>query len=134
MTGWTMVTRKRLRAGVAAIALLIGAALLPMLGLSREHVRDLRLVALDKTFYLEGQPAPNPTLVFRAGERVRLVLRNEDDGMRHDLKIRDWNIAVPPIDGKGERAVTFRVPGRPGTASYACTPHAASMAGSIEVE
>jgi plastocyanin len=119
---------------VVVIAGLVAAALLPMLGASRESEREVRLVAIDRTFYVEGQPTPNPTLKLRAGERIRLVLRNDDDGMRHDLKIGEWNVVVPPIEGKGERALTFRVPDAPGTASYACTPHSSSMRGSIEVE
>src|SRR5262245_19187510 len=105
-----MVVKRSVRVGVIVAAFLAVAALLPMLGASREYTRDLHLVIVDKTFYVEGQPAPNPTLEFRAGERIRLVLRNEDEGMRHDLKIGAWNVAVPAIVGKGERAVTFRVP------------------------
>jgi hypothetical protein len=118
---------------VIAGAALAAVALLPMLGLSREHDREVRLVAIDRTFYVEGLPTPNPTLKLRAGERIRLVLRNADDGMRHDLKIREWNVAVPAIDGNGERALTFRVPDVPGHASYTCTPHSSSMVGSIIV-
>jgi plastocyanin len=121
--------------GVVVIAGLLGAALLPMLGASRESEREVRLVAIDRTFYVEGQPTPNPTLTFRAGERIRLVFRNEDDGMRHDLKIPEWNLAVPPIQGRGERALTFRVPATSrAVVSYACTPHSSSMVGSIEVK
>jgi plastocyanin len=116
------------------VALLTTAALLPILGLSREPDREVRLVAADRTFYVDGQSTPNPTLKLRAGDRIRLVLRNEDEGMRHDLKIRDWNIAIPAIDGKGERSLTFRVPAQRGTTSYTCTPHSSSMMGLIEVE
>jgi plastocyanin len=129
-----MLSKKRIRLGVIAVAAVVAAALLPIMGLSREHDREVRLVAVGRTFYLEGAPTPNPTLKLRAGERIRLVLRNEDEGMRHDLRIREWNIAVPPIHGKGERALTFRVPDVRGTTSYACTPHAASMLGTIAVE
>jgi hypothetical protein len=129
-----MAASRYVRVGVIVAALLTAAALLPLMGLSREHDREVRLVAIDRTFYLEGQPTPNPTLKLRARERIRLVLRNEDDGMRHDLRIREWNVAVPAIDGKGEQVVTFRVPDTPGTTSYTCTPHASSMLGSIEVE
>jgi plastocyanin len=129
-----MAATTYVRVGVVTVALLAAAALLPMMGLSREDDREVRLVAIDKTFYLEGQSTPNPTLKLRAGERIRLVLRNEDDGMRHDLKIREWNVAVAPINGKGEGALTFRVPDSRAVVSYACTPHASSMQGVIQVE
>jgi FtsP/CotA-like multicopper oxidase with cupredoxin domain len=129
-----MVVKTSVRMAVIVGALVAGAGLLPMLGASREYARDLRLVIVDKTFYVEGQPTPNPTLKLRAGERIRLVLHNEDEGMRHDLRIGEWNVAVPAIDGKGERAITFRVPEGRRSVSYACTPHSASMRGAIEVE
>jgi hypothetical protein len=129
-----MATKTKVRAGVIVVALLTVAALLPIVGRSRESEREVRLVAVDNTFYLVGQRTPNPTLKLRAGELVRLILRNEDDGMRHDLRIRDWNVVVPAIQGKGERDVTFRVPDVRGVASYACTPHSSSMQGSIEIE
>lgn len=116
-------------------ALTVGvAALIPIMALSRESERELRIVVIDRAFYLEGQTQPNPTLTLRAGERVRLVLRNEDDGMRHDFAIRAWGVAVPPIEGRGRRAITFRVPGIPGQATYNCTPHPVSMRGAITVE
>jgi plastocyanin len=129
-----MATRTYVRVGVIATVLLTAAAVLPILGLSREPDREVRLVAVDRTFYIEGQHTPNPTLKLRAGDRIRLVLRNEDEGMRHDLRIRDWNISIPAIDGKGERSLTFRVPDRRGATAYTCTPHSSSMVGSIEVE
>jgi hypothetical protein len=132
--GKKMATNTYVRAGGVAVALILAAALLPGLGLSREHDRVVRLVVIDRAFYLEGQSVPNPTLKMRAGERIRLVLRNEDDGMQHDVTIREWNLAVPPIKGKGERALSFRVPDSRGVVSYACTPHSSSMLGSIEVE
>lgn len=134
MTDDIMAVQTRVRVGVIVSTLLMAAVLLPIIGLSRGHDRDVRLVVIDKTFYLEGQSLPNPTLKLHAGERIRLILRNEDEGMRHDLKIGAWNVAVPPIEGKGERALTFRVPDSRAVVSYACTPHSASMLGSIEVE
>jgi plastocyanin len=129
-----MDSKAYVRVVAIAAALVAAIVLRPTMGLSREHDREVRMVALDRTFYIDGQSTPNPTLTLRAGERVRLVLRNEDEGMRHDLKIREWNVAVPAIDGKGERTITFRVPDSRGAASYACTPHSSSMLGSIEVE
>jgi FtsP/CotA-like multicopper oxidase with cupredoxin domain len=110
------------------------AVLLPIMGLTREREREIRLVAVDRAFHLEGDRQPNPTLRLRAGERVTVVLRNEDDGMRHDFTIKAWGVAVPAIDGRGERTVTFRVPGTRGSASYGCTPHPVSMRGAIVVE
>jgi hypothetical protein len=123
---------------IAVVAGLIaaGAALLPTVASSgaSEAPRELRLVVRDMTFYVEGQDAPNPTLRFRAGEEVRLVLKNDDAGMEHDFAIRGWNVRTKLLDGKGEDAVVFRVPSARGQQNYACTPHSEMMRGAIEVE
>ena len=50
------------------------------------------------TFYLDGQADPNPTLRLRAGETVRLVLRNDDEGMTHDFAIPGWKAATKRIE------------------------------------
>ena len=121
--------------GLALSAAAVGiAAMIPIMGLTGESERDLRIVVIDRAFYLDGRTDANPTLTLRAGERVRLVLRNNDDGMKHDFAIRAWGVAVPPIDSRGERAITFRVPGSRGAAVYNCTPHPVSMRGTITVE
>lgn len=131
-----MATRSYIRVGLVVMTAVVLAALLPIIGASREanDVREVRLVARDMTYYLEGQNQPNPTLKFRAGERVKLVLRNEDDGMQHDFKVRAWELGTEVIDGKGADSVTFTVPKLPGSHAYSCTPHPSSMRGVIEIE
>jgi plastocyanin len=116
--------------GVAAIA-----AVLPREAVSgTESVREIRLVARDMTFYLEGQTDPNPVLRVRRGERVRLVLRNEDAGMLHDVAVRAWSTGTPAVEGGGQSAVELRAPDSPGDEIYACTPHGEVMRGTIHVE
>lgn len=129
-----MATRRLVRVGLVAVVVVLVAALLPIIGASGEHAREIRLVARDMTFYVEGQSQPNPTLKFRAGERVKLVLRNEDAGMQHDFNVRGWDVTTGIIDGKGEESVTFRVPLLRGSQIYSCTPHPSSMRGAIEIE
>jgi plastocyanin len=107
--------------------------MVPRIVSSREDVRQVTLVVRNMTYYVEGSDVPNPELRFRAGEQVRVTLRNEDAGMSHDFNIRDWGVATKILDGKGEEAVRFRVPSA-GTTTYSCTPHAAMMSGSIIVE
>lgn len=96
--------------------------------------REIRLVARDMTFYVEGQDEPNPTLRLRAGETVRLVLRNVDQGMTHDFAIPEWGAATGRLEGGEEATITFRAPGRPATQAYKCRPHSAMMRGTILVE
>ena len=52
-----MATNTYVRAGGVAVALIIAAALLPRLGLSREHDREVRLVVLDSlNGYVNAMP------------------------------------------------------------------------------
>ena len=131
-----MATRGYIRVGAVLLAGVFVAALLPIMGLTREadDAREVRLVVRDMTYYLEGQKDPNPTLKFRAGERLRLVLRNEDYGMEHDFTVRAWDVAIPTVEGKGANSVTFTVPHLRGAHAYSCTPHPSSMRGVIEIE
>ena len=131
-----MATQRYIRVGLVMVVAVIAAALLPMIGASREAdpVREVRLVVRDMTYYLDGQDQPNPRLRLRAGERVKLVLRNDDEGMQHDFRVRAWDIGTDVIDGKGERETTFRVPVQVGVEEYSCTPHPSSMRGVIEIE
>jgi plastocyanin len=117
------------------------AAQLPIVSASRPAAngdpgpREIRIVARDMAFFVDGDDAANPTLRLKAGEQVRLVLRNEDAGLTHDFAIASWKIATKTLTEKGaETAVVFRVPGDRGTTPYQCTPHAQMMRGSIQVE
>lgn len=97
--------------------------------------REIRIVARNMTFYVQGDKAPNPTLKVRAGEELRLVLTNEEPGIDHDFAIRPWKIATRLLKGNGEDAITFKVPGTPGAEiAYICTPHFGMMRGTILIE
>ena len=96
--------------------------------------REIRIVVRDMNFYVEGHADPNPTLRLHAGETVRLVLRNEDGGMKHDFAIPAWRAATRRIESGEEASVTFRAPGRASSQTYKCTPHGAIMRGTILVE
>lgn len=122
---------KVLAAVLVFVALATGAIALSARG---SGAREIRIVARDMTFYLEGQSDPNPTLHLRAGETVRLVLRNDDPGMTHDFAILDWKAATKRIEGGEESAVTFRVPDHASSQTYKCRPHSRMMQGTILVD
>ena len=117
---------------------LAGAALIPMAVSSRpqQAVREIRLVAREMTYYVEGSSTPNPTLVVRRGEQVRILLRNSDPGMTHDVGIDAWSVRTRLLDdgGKREAAIQFQAPEHPVDAVYSCTPHSLMMRGTIRVE
>ena len=96
--------------------------------------RDIVLVARGMTFVLDGSPdVPNPVIQVRAGERVRLVLRNEAPGLLHDLEIPEWEMSIEQLRAGETGDVTFIVPDSPGRYMYRCRPHSGMMHSFIEV-
>lgn len=133
-----MTIRARNRALVAGLIGLaaLAATLLPMVASSTtDHVRDIHIVMRDMSFYVDGRPEPNPAISVRAGQKVRIHVRNEDAGMRHDFTVSAWTVATRMLEDKGEEdAITFRVPQQRGDATYTCTPHSKMMSGTLRVE
>ena len=123
--------------GIAAV-MVIGAAavaaIVPRVSSGSDGPREIRLVARGMTYYLEGQLEPNPTLHVRRGERVRIVLRNDDRGISHDFAVAAWKAYTSLITGIGEAAMEFRAPDTAGEEAYRCTPHGEMMRGTIKVE
>ena len=124
-----------LAAGIIIAIVALAATLLPMVASSElEGSRDMHIVIRDMAFYLDGEGEANPTLVFRAGERVRLFVRSEDAGMDHDFVVKGWKVRSNTVHGRGETAVTIKVPRATGNETYYCTPHAGKMRGTIRIE
>lgn len=115
---------------VVAVVAATGAIMLSARG---PAPREIRLIGKNTTFYVEGGGDPNPVLVVKPGESIRIIFRNTDAGMRHDFTIPDWGVESKAVAGIGETAVTFKAPDR-GRAEYNCTPHATVMKGTIAVE
>jgi plastocyanin len=96
--------------------------------------RELIIIARGMSFVTVDQPdTANPTLTFRAGERVRLILQNEAPGLLHDFAIPDWQVEIPQIRAGESREVAFTVPDTPGRFEYLCRPHSEMMTGTVEV-
>lgn len=119
---------------VAGVAVIV--TLLPTLASTGgDSARELRVVTRDMSFYVDGYSEPNPAISVKAGEKIRLVLRNEDAGMSHDFAVKAWGVGTKLLEDRGqEDAITFQVPGERGTASYNCTPHAKMMSGTLRIE
>ena len=116
----------------AIVGLILLAALLP--ARSGTPTREVTLVARGMAFYIEGDPSrPNPTIEVKAGERVRIVLRNQDRGMTHDFAVPAVAAAMNAIDWNESGEVTLDVPDTPGAYEYVCRPHSLMMRGTIRV-
>jgi plastocyanin len=124
------------RVPVKAIAVMAVAILLATLppALSNTPSREITLVVREMAFYLENDPTtPNPTLAVSAGERVRIVLQNQDRGLTHDFAVPSLAAALDPIRWGESSEVVFDVPTTPGTYEYMCRPHQLMMRGTIRV-
>ncbi|HSL81749.1 MAG TPA: hypothetical protein VLF66_03180 [Thermoanaerobaculia bacterium] len=120
-------------AAFLATALALVAAGLGWPGEAAPEPREVRLVARDMAFYLLGDATPNPTLRAAPGERLRIVLVNEEAGMTHDVVAEGLGLATRVI-GKGETtSAVVRMPERPGAHEYLCSLHPVLMRGVIEV-
>lgn len=114
--------------GLIVLVLVAGAAC------RTASVREVTLVARGMTFALPEQPdRSNPIVRLRAGERVRLVLKNEASGLIHDLAIPDWHVTLKAIPAGETSSATFTVPDKTGQVEYRCQPHAAMMSGVVDV-
>jgi plastocyanin len=121
--------------GIIAIAAMV-ATLLPMRASSTAgEPRIVNLVVRDMAFYVDGNPEPNPTIVVKPGEQIKLRLRNDEPGMRHDFTVKAWEVATRLLEDRGEEdTISFRVPETRGSTTYICTPHAKMMSGTLRVE
>ena len=117
--------------GTAVVVLLLGAF---SFALTRPAPREITLVVRGMAFHLEEGGLPNPTIRLKAGERVRIVLRNEERGIRHDFASPAMQAALDPIGWNETGDVTFVVPDAPGSYDYWCRPHMLMMRGKLIVQ
>lgn len=124
------------RVPFAAIAALAGLMVIAVLApaLSKTPTREVTLVARNMAFYLESDPkTPNPTIDVKAGERVRIVLRNQDRGLMHDLAVPAVKKTLDLLEWNESDDLTFTAPKRLGAYQYECQPHRLMMRGTIRV-
>lgn len=119
---------------IAAIAMAL--VLIPNLT-ADQATRQIVIVAKDMAFTAPGQPNGdqiNPTIILAPGERVSIVLRNEDRGMRHDFVIEELGLATAVLSAGNSATLTFTAPLKKGVYTYLCTLHAWTMRGRIVVQ
>ncbi len=121
-----------IRGLIVIVACLVLGTLIPVL--SRSEPREIRLVARDMAFYLEGDArTANPTITIAPGEAVRIVLRNGDQGLQHDFAVPVTQAGTKALRFGDEDTIVLKAPTAPGTYEYVCRPHRAMMRGEIRV-
>lgn len=123
-----MGNRKRqwLIASVLVMSSVLYGSSIP-LGSDAVHHRTIVITAENMMF--NGN---NPTIPLEPGESVRLVFRNQDPGMKHDLIIPALGLATGIIEAGEEVVLEFHVPDD-GTFEYFCSLHPVSMRGMFAV-
>jgi plastocyanin len=125
--------KRRWVAVIAALVLAVGVGAVLANGRRRE-TREVRVVVRDMAYYVNGGREPNPTLRFRAGERVRISIRNEDAGYEHNFVAPALGLRTALLRAGGRDEVLVTVPDTAGTSVYHCGPHAEMMRGNIAIE
>ena len=92
-----------------------------------DGVRTIVMTAKDMRFNVT-----NPTITLAPGELIRIVFRNEDPGMKHDLIIPDLEIGTRVLEPGEETVLEFRAP-KSGLFLYRCSMHPISMLGNFRV-
>jgi len=120
---------------LGAAACVLCAFLIPQsASTSAGEARVIHVVVHNMAYYVTGRSDPNPTIQLRRAERVRIIVTNQDAGMKHDFGIDAWQKRTGLIDGIGEARLDFVAASVPGEVSYSCTPHGTLMRGTIRVE
>jgi plastocyanin len=123
--------------GLVAILLAAGACAFSFVALRGEEApREVVLIAKDMAFVADRPSAVgalNPTIILSAGERVRLVVRNLDAGMRHDLIVDHLQLRTLALDFGESDGLVFTAPTVAGEWDYYCSFHSRLMRGRIVV-
>jgi plastocyanin len=93
----------------------------------RRPVREVSLEARGAAFN-----GDNPTIEAKVGEKLRIVVRNTDPGVRHEIALPALGTGTHEV-ASGEEIVVEVPVDRPGTYQYVCPRHAAKMKGTIVV-
>lgn len=124
---WKMNNRNR---HLILASLLVVASIVLVSGFPGGHDEPKRTIVVTAQNMMFNET--NPTIVLPAGETVRLVFRNEDPGMKHDLNIPVLGIRTGVLETGEEAVLEFRVPKR-GNFEYLCSLHPVSMRGMFAV-
>jgi len=99
--------------------------------------REITMVAKNMVFNvpsLESSGEANPTITLKRGQKITIILRNDDAGMLHDLLIEGLDVRLEAVSFGETTRLTFTVPREPGKYVYLCSFHPTRMRGVFIVE
>ena len=99
--------------------------------------REITMVAKNMVFSVpssESYGEANPTITVKTGQKITIVLRNDDAGMLHDLVIEGLDVRLESVSCGETTRLTFTAPRQPGEYVYLCSFHPRRMRGVFIVE
>ena len=126
--------KRHIRVALVIVVMIAAGMFLPRMVSSREDIREVRIVAQNMTYYVDGSTEPNPALRLVPGEQVRLTFRNQDKGMIHDVRLPALGVGTKVVGFDREESIVFRVPANAPAGEYVCTPHSAMMSGKVVIQ
>ena len=129
---------KRMAIFCALLIVLLGTTgvVFPLMA-TAEAGREITIVAQNMAFILESpemSEQANPTITVKAGQKITIVMRNNDSGMQHDLVIQGLPVQADVVSFGQTTRVTFTAPLERGEYVYLCSFHPRSMRGVFIVE
>ncbi|MCH8013006.1 MAG: cupredoxin domain-containing protein [Candidatus Marinimicrobia bacterium] len=110
------------------------------------QIKVITLVAKGMAFRVQDSAEPdrstqpkviresNPPLILTPGEQVKLIIRNEDPGILHDLALEGLELGLSrPLQYGQSDFITFTVPTK-GRLEYFCMEHPEMMRGEIIIK
>lgn len=91
-------------------------------------VFEIRLVAREMAFFVEGSDQPNPDLYIPPDKKVLLTFINQDRGVDHDVVFPQFETSTGKVKF-GASALLELGPRPAGEFDYLCSLHAAMMRG-----
>lgn len=116
----------RNRQWLLATLMIVAAIWFPAANRSRPAHKSLRTIvvtAKDMQFNLT-----KPDMPIAPGESIRIILHNDDPGMKHDLVLPDLGIRTPLLKAGEQATLEFIMPDS-GVLEYFCSLHPVSMSG-----
>ena len=136
--------RARILGIAAAASAVVALIVVPRItSMSASEARVIHVAARDMAFTAGHGAATNagasadvsnPPLRVRRGEHVRIVFRNQDAGIVHDIGVDGSNARTGPVAPGEEASLQYRVPATKGEQSYSCALHGVVMRGTILIE
>ena len=126
--------KRRLIGGVgmtAILTLFAAIAIVPIWSQSAVAGKEMREIVLEARDLAFGDA--NPTLSFKPGEKIRLIVRNTDIGVLHSIRLPGIDDTLRHIPWDAEITIEFTAP-EEGAFEYICPQHAPKMQGSIRIE